>query len=105
VEVTVTNTGKLAGDEVAQLYLNFPGVAGAPLKALRGFRRVHLDPGASEKVQFELQPRDLSIVTEAGQVVVPEGEYTVSIGGGQPGTGAPSVSHAMRVNSSLTLPE
>src|SRR5208337_4696125 len=46
-EVTVTNTGKVGGDEVVQLYLNFPSVAGAPLKALRGFRRVHLDPEAS----------------------------------------------------------
>jgi beta-glucosidase len=105
VAVKVTNTGKLAGDEVAQLYLNFPGVAGAPLKALRGFRRVHLDAGASETVRFELQPRDLSIVTETGDVVVPAGEYTLSIGGGQPGTGAAQASHAFRVGKSLTLPE
>ncbi len=39
-EVTVTNTGSKAGDEVAQLYLSFPNVPGAPLKALRGFQRV-----------------------------------------------------------------
>ena len=104
-EVTVTNTGKVSGDEVVQLYLNFPGVPGAPLKALRGFRRVHLDPGASEKVQFELQPRELSIVTEAGEVVVPEGEFTVSIGGGQPGAGVGYVAHTFRVSNNLTLPE
>ena len=105
VEVTVANTGKVGGDEVVQLYLNFPGVPGAPLKALRGFRRVHLDTGASEKVQFELQPRDLSVVTEAGRVVVPEGEFTVSIGGGQPGTGVQYVSRTLRVSKSLALPE
>lgn len=104
-EVTVTNTGKVSGDEVVQLYLNFPGVPGAPLKALRGFRRVHLDPGASEKVPFELQPRDLSMVTEAGEVVVPEGEFRLSIGGGQPGAGAPYVANTFRVSKSLTLPE
>ena len=101
----MTNTGKVAGDEVAQLYLNFPGVPGAPLKALRAFRRVHLDPGASEKVQFDLQPRDLSKVTEAGDVVVPEGEFKLSIGGGQPGAGAPFVAHTFRVSKSLALPE
>jgi beta-glucosidase len=104
-EATVTNTGKVGGDEVVQLYLNFPGVQGAPLKALRGFRRVHLEPGASEKVQFELQPRDLSIVTEAGEIVVPEGEFRLSIGGGQPTAGAPFVAQTFRVSKSLTLPE
>jgi len=104
-EVTVTNTGKVSGDEVVQLYLSFPDVAGAPLKALRGFRRVHLDPGASEKLQFELQPRDLSMVTEAGEIVVPEGEFRLSIGGGQPGAGAPYVAHTFRVSKSLVLPE
>jgi len=104
-EVTVTNTGKVGGDEVVQLYLNFPGVPGAPLKALRGFRRVHLDAGASEKVQFELQPRDLSMVTEAGEVVVPEGEFRLSIGGGLPGAGVPYVAHTFRVSKSLALPE
>ncbi len=104
-EVTVTNTGKLSGDEVVQVYLSFPGVPGAPLKALRAFRRVHLGPGAFEKVQFELQPRDLSMVTEAGEIVVPEGEFRLSIGGGQPGSGAPSVARAFRVSKSLTLPE
>jgi beta-glucosidase len=104
-EVTVANTGKLAGDEVAQLYLQFPAVPGAPLKALRGFERVHLAPGASRKVIFSLSPRDMSMVTAAGEIVVPEGEYTLSIGGGQPGTGAPSVSHTFRVKNTLTLPE
>ncbi len=104
-EVTVTNTGKVAGDEVVQLYLSFPGAPGAPLRALRGFQRVHLDPGASQEVKFELKPRDLSIVTEAGEVVVPEGELRLSIGGGQPGAGTPSVAGAFRVKNRLALPE
>jgi beta-glucosidase len=104
-EATVTNTGKLAGDEVVELYLSFPNVAGAPLKALRAFRRVHLDAGASEKVQFELQQRDLSMVTEAGDIIVPEGEFQLSIGGGQAGTGAPNVAGSFRVNQRATLPE
>ena len=65
--------GNRAGDEVAQLYLKFPDVAGAPLRALRGFQRVHLEAGASQKVHFDLKTRDLSMVTEAGEPLVAEG--------------------------------
>jgi len=104
-DVTVTNTGKKAGDEVAQLYLEFPKVAGAPLKALRGFARVHLEAGASQKVHFELNPRDLSMVTEAGEPIVAEGKYTVSVGGGQPNSGAQVVTGSLSIKGNLTLPE
>jgi beta-glucosidase len=105
VSVTVTNTGKLAGDEVVQLYLKFPDVPGAPIRALRGFRRVHLEPGASQKVAFHLERRDLSMVTDAGDIIVAQGKYTVSVGGSQPGTGAPSVSGDIEVNGQIMLPE
>ncbi len=104
-EVTVTNSGKRAGDEVAQLYLKFPDKAGAPLRALRGFKRVHLEAGASQKVRFDLQPRDLSMVTEAGDPVIAEGQYTVTVGGGQPDTGAPVVSKTFSVKGEMKLPE
>jgi beta-glucosidase len=104
-EATVTNKGKVAGDEVVQLYLSFPKVSGAPRKALRGFRRLHLEPGASQKVRFELQARDLSMVTEAGEPLVPEGEFMLSVGGGQPQTGAPGLTQGFRVNGTVTLPE
>jgi beta-glucosidase len=104
-EVTVTNTSHRAGDEVAQLYLTFPTIPGAPLRALRAFQRVHLDAGASKKVRFELKPRDMSMVTEAGEPIVAEGAYTVVVGGGQPDTGAPTVTGNFNVTGSLTLPE
>ena len=104
-EVTVTNTGKLAGDEVAELYLSFPNVKGAPLRALRAFKRVHLDPGASEKVHFDLKPRDLSMVTEAGEPIIAAGKYEVSIGGGQPNTGAPTTAGTFSITGTEKLPE
>jgi beta-glucosidase len=104
-EVTVTNTGDRPGDEVAQLYLSFPGTPGAPLRALRAFQRVHLEPGASKKVSFYLKPRDLSMVNEAGEPIIAEGQYTVSIGGGQPNTGAPTVTGNFAVTGTTTLPE
>ena len=103
--VKVTNTGKVAGDEVVQLYLKFPDVAGAPIRALRSFQRIHLAPGASQVVRFHLDRRDLSMVTEAGDRIIPQGAYTLSVGGGQPGTGAPSVSGTFRVNGQIQLPE
>ena len=104
-EVTVTNTGKRAGDEVAQLYLSFPKVTGAPLRALRGFQRVHLEAGATRKLTFQLSPRDLSVVTEDGVPVVAEGEYTLTVGGGQPKTAAPTVAQNFKVKGKLILPE
>ncbi len=104
-EATVTNTGKLAGDEVVQLYLSFPDVKGAPVRALRGFERVHLAPGASQKVHFELKDRDLSMVSEAGDPMIAEGQYKVSVGGGQPNTSAPTVAGAFSIKGTQKLPE
>jgi beta-glucosidase len=104
-EATVTNTGKLEGDEVAQLYLSFPSLAGAPLRALRGFKRVHLKPGESQRVRFELKDRDLSMVSQAGDVIIAEGKYSLSVGGGQPNTGAPTVAGSFEVKGTKKLPE
>src|ERR1700751_2422395 len=103
--VTVANTGKVAGDEVVELYLQFPEVSGAPQRALRGFQRVHPRPGASQKVEFQLNPRELSMVTDIGDIIVAQGKYTVFIGSGQPGTGVPSVNGNFEVRGQIVLPE
>jgi len=105
VEATVTNTGKSAGDEVAQVYLSFPNQPGAPLRALRAFKRVHLEPGASTQVHFDLKPRDLSMVSTEGEPIIPEGDFTVSVGGGQPGTAAQVVTKKFHMDGMKTLPE
>jgi beta-glucosidase len=104
-DVTVTNTGKVAGDEAVQLYLNFPDLKGAPQIALRGFQRIHLEPGASQKVHFELKVRDLGMVTELGSPIVAAGDYTISIGGGQPDTGAPGATGHFHIKDQIALPE
>jgi len=103
--VIIANSGSVAGDEVVQLYLKFPDVKGAPLKALRGFRRVHLEAGASETLQFELKDRDLGMVTEAGDPIVAAGKYTISVGSGQPDTEAATVSGNFTINGTTKLPE
>lgn len=104
-DVTVMNTGKLAGDEVVQLYLTFPAVKGAPRIALRGFQRIHLDAGASQKVHFDLKPRDLGMVTEDGDPIIAQGDYTISIGGGQPNTTAPVATGHFHIDGQYALPE
>jgi len=104
-DVAVTNTGKVAGDEAVQVYLKFPAVKGAPQIALRGFQRIHLEAGASQKVHFELKDRDLGMVTESGNPIIAPGNYTVSIGGGQPDTGAPTVSGKFNIEGQIALPE
>lgn len=104
-DVLVTNSGKLAGDEVVQLYLKFPQVKGTPTVALRSFERIHLDPGASQKVHFHLNPRDLGMVTEFGSPIIAEGDYTLSMGGGQPESGSPGATGKFHVDGTYTLPE
>ncbi|MGC6751655.1 fibronectin type III-like domain-contianing protein, partial [Escherichia coli] len=82
VTAEVRNTGSRAGDEVAQLYLDFPEDPGAPRIALRGFQRVSLQPGEARKIRFTLAPRDLSTVTVEGRHRVLAGDYRVTVGGG-----------------------
>ncbi len=105
VEVGVKNTSPRAGDEVVELYLSFPKMAGAPLRALRGFVRVHLDAGELRHVKLALQPRDLSYVNEAGDRFISSGDYVVTVGGGQPGTTAAQVESRFSIHGEQQLPE
>lgn len=105
VEVDVKNASDLDGDEVAELYLNFPRSPGAPLRALRGFTRIHVAAGAVQHVRFTLDSRDLSQVNEAGDRVVGSGAYLISVGGGQPGTSAPGVQEEFFIRGEQKLPE
>jgi Glycosyl hydrolase family 3 C-terminal domain/Fibronectin type III-like domain/PA14 domain len=91
VEAQVRNAGTREGDEVVQVYLTFPRLPGAPLRALRGFARVHLKPGEQQAVAFTLNDRELSHVSLDGMHAVRAGRYGISVGGGQPGAGAPVV--------------
>jgi beta-glucosidase len=103
VSATVRNTGTHAGDEVAEVYLDAPDVPLAPRHALVGFERVHLAPGESRRVTFELSPRQLSTVDAAGRRAVVAGHYRVFIGGGQPGD-APGVSAPFTITGRDALP-
>jgi beta-glucosidase len=105
VSTTVTNTGKRAGEEVAELYLEPPPFEGAPRLALRGFQRFALQPGERKALTLDLAPRDLSFVTRDGMRQIMTGEYRVSVGSGQPGSGAPSASAVFSMSRSVPVPE
>jgi beta-glucosidase len=105
VEVDVSNTSDRDGDEVVQVYLTFPRLSGAPRVAMVGFSRVHVAKGEMRHVQISLSPRDLSMVNEAGVRLTAPGDYRVSVGGGQPGTGAPSVDAPFVIRREHILPE
>jgi beta-glucosidase len=103
--VDVKNASQRAGDEVVELYVNFPKLAGAPLRALRGFTRLHIGAGEARHVKLALQPRDLSYVNEAGDRMVGAGDYVITVGGGQPGTGGPQADVRLPIRGEHTLPE
>jgi beta-glucosidase len=105
LEAEVKNISNREGDEVVQVYLTFSGQPGAPKRALRGVTRIHLKAGQAQHLQFTLDPRDLSYVNLAGDRVVEAGEYTVSIGGAQPGEKALRADAKFNIQGSLKLPE
>ncbi len=105
VAVDVKNNGEQAGDEVVQLYLTFPKTPGMPIRALRGVQRVSLQPGEIRTVHFDLMPRDLSSVTEAGDIKVQPGKYRLSVGGGQPGTTHAITTMTFAIDGEQSLPQ
>ncbi len=93
VKVEVTNSGKVAGDEVVELYLKDEEASTPrPIVELEGFERIYLNPGESKIVEFELAARQFSMIGENDKRVIEPGWFTVSVGGGQPDSkGANSV--------------
>jgi beta-glucosidase len=80
-DVTITNTGNRAGAEVAQLYLTDPAAAGEPPYQLKGFQKVMLEPGHSQRLSFRITRQDMSYYQAAtSSWTVAPGWYRVSIG-------------------------
>ncbi|TKA81302.1 putative beta-glucosidase G [Cryomyces minteri] len=83
VTATVQNTGSVAGAAVPQLYLSMPAEAGegTPVRVLRGFAKVSVQPGQSVQVGFDLMRRDVSYWDARRQEwVIPNSEIGVSVG-------------------------
>jgi hypothetical protein len=78
---TVTNAGKIAGEEIVQLYITDPvGSIVRPVIELKGFRRVRLAPGESRRVTFDLHSDMLSFTGEDLRRIVEPGEIVLKIG-------------------------
>jgi beta-glucosidase len=90
VSATVTNTGKVAGADVAQLYLGDPAVAGEPPRQLEGFDKVYLKPGQSATVRFPLTGHELSYWDDtANGWVLPDGTFHAYVGDSSAASGLP----------------
>jgi beta-glucosidase len=82
VAVTVTNSGPRAGVEVAQLYVrDLVGSVTRPIKELKGFQKIELQPGQSHDVTFTLKASDLAFYTAAGKWEAEPGGFKVFVGG------------------------
>jgi len=86
VSVVVRNAGARDGDEVVQLYLTHSQASTrVPIRSLQGFTRLHLKAGEQQTVSLDLEPKQLAIVNDAGQVRLEPGTIQITVGGKQPG--------------------
>lgn len=112
VTVTVTNLGARASDEVAQLYVrDLEASSAVPHHELRGIARVHLAPGESRRLRFELSAAALSLIDDDGQRRLEPGAFRLFVGGSQPDTRsvallgrAPLVAELQVTGDVVTLP-
>ena len=80
-QVTITNTGHATGAEVAQLYLTDPAAAGEPPFQLKGFQKITLAAGQSQRLTFRITRQDMSYYqTSSSRWVATPGWYRISIG-------------------------
>ena len=80
VQVTVTNTGKIAGREVVQVYLSdLVRSVTPPVKQLKWFTGINLNPGESRTIAFTLSAKDLSFIGRENKRIVEPGEFLISV--------------------------
>jgi len=102
-EVTLSNKGNHKGDEVVQLYIAHDGIEYAPLQTLKGFKRVTLSPGQSQKVKFMITPELLKLVDDKGNSNFIPGKVKIIIGGSSPSKRNAELGTANTSEAVLTL--
>ena len=100
----ITNTGKISGEEVAQLYIkdlnaNFR----VPIQSLKGIKKVSLEPGASQEISFLITPELMSSVDETGKSQIGKGDILLTIGGASPGQRSIELGSATFLNETFTV--
>ncbi len=95
VSLSVTNTGKVSGEETVQLYLR-DRVASIvrPVKELKDFKKIVLKPGEAQTVTFVITPDKLAFYNEQGRLITEPGEFDIMIG---------SASDDIRLNGKFEL--
>lgn len=85
LKVNVTNTGKVDGDEVVELYVAHRNAGTrTPIRALKGFQRIHLKAGETKTVDFTLFANEVALTDNNGNQLPFAGELEISAGGSQP---------------------
>ncbi len=80
VKIKVTNTGKRSGKEVVQLYLtDMVGSVSRPVKQLKGFEKIYLEPGESKVVEFTIKPEHLSFIGRDNKRITETGDFKITI--------------------------
>ena len=103
ITVTVTNKSHMKADEVVQVYLNYPGVSFTPQYALKAFRRVSLNPGASQTVSFTLFNNELKVIDENGNSIFLPGRVNVIVGDSSPGKRSEELGASKPVDATINL--
>jgi beta-glucosidase len=86
VSVEVTNSGKVDGDEVVQLYLSDRSApVTVPIRSLAAFKRIYLAAGQTKTVTLVIPPNAFSIIDKDNKRVILPGKFDIAVGGGQPG--------------------
>ncbi len=105
VEGDVKNTGTTAGDEVVEVYLMQPKAFETPLRALAGFKRIHLGAGESAHVSISIDSRSLGQVDAKSNRVIVPGEYTVSMAGAEPQEAVSVQTGKFKISGKVQLPK
>ena len=96
--LTVENTSQRDGDEVVQLYVSHPDAPEPkPIRTLKGVKRIHLQPGEEQIVEFTLTPRNLALVDVDGTTACCPGRISFYIGGSQPVSEADRRQHSAEI--------